>query len=255
MLEALIFDVDGTLADTERNGHRVAFNQAFAAAGLAIVWDEMLYGQLLSVGGGRERLTYFFTDIRPDLRPAGDLDALVRALHARKTEIYGHLLTTGGVPLRPGVRRLLREARDQGLILAIATTTTADNLLPIWEALGPGAQTWFSAIGAGDCVPNKKPAPDVYEYVLAELGLTPSQCLAFEDSENGCRAARAAGLPTVVTVTDYTRMDRFDGALLVVDHLGEPGRPLARLGGVPFEGRILDLQALRDLASLGTPDQ
>ncbi|MHB1511891.1 MAG: HAD-IA family hydrolase [Acidiferrobacter sp.] len=250
MLKALIFDVDGTLADTERDGHRVAFNRAFAEEGLPIVWDVPLYGQLLAITGGKERLLHFFTRVRPDLRPAGDSDAVVRRLHARKTEIYSDLLNAEGVPLRPGVRRLLLEARARGLRLGIATTTTEKNLEPLWGALGDGARGWFDMVGAGDCVAAKKPAPDVYEHVLRGLGLPAQACLAFEDSENGLRAAVAAGLCTVVTVTDYTRDQDLAAGLLVVDHLGEPELPSTRLSGAPFAGRLLDVDALNALSRL-----
>lgn len=244
MLKALIFDVDGTLADTERDVHRVAFNEAFVASGLPVFWDVELYGQLLAVTGGKERLSYFFTHIRPDLRPTGDLQSLVAHLHMRKTEALTHLLQTKGVPLRPGVRRLLLEARAAGLKLAIATTTTPKNLVPILGALAPEAHSWFTVIGAGDCVPAKKPAADIYEYVLARLGLDAKECIAFEDSENGIRAARGAGIRTVVTVTDYTREQRFDGALIIVDHLGDPGMPLTYLGGIRQNGPLRDVPYL-----------
>ena len=225
-LQALLFDVDGTLADTERDGHRVAFNLAFAEAGLDWQWDVPLYGELLAVTGGKERMRHYLDRYRSDWpRPVG-LDDLIGCLHAAKTRHYTTLLARGGIPLRPGVERLLREARTAGLRLAIATTTTPENVTALLaHALAPEAVAWFELIAAGDIVPAKKPAPDIYLYALDHLQLRPEQCLAFEDSENGLRAARGAGLKTVVTINDYTRDHDFTGAAVVLDQLGEPQQP------------------------------
>ena len=248
-LEALIFDVDGTLADTERDGHRPAFNRAFAEMGLDWHWDVVRYGELLAVTGGKERMRHYVERHRPDYRKPADFDALVARLHAAKTRHYTALLGRGGIPLRPGVRRLLEEARRRGVRLAIATTTTPDNVVALLRnAISPDAESWFEVIGAGDVVAAKKPAPDIYYYVLDRMRIAPERCLAFEDSENGLRAARAAGLETVVTVNDYTRTHDFHEAAVVLDHLGEPGRPFQVLAGAALNGaEFVDLDLLGKL--------
>jgi HAD superfamily hydrolase (TIGR01509 family) len=244
-VQALLFDVDGTLADTERDGHRVAFNRAFADAGLDWVWDVPLYGELLAVTGGKERMRHYVDRHRPDFRRPSDFDDLIVRLHARKTVHYAALVARG-VPLRPGVRRLLAEARAQGVRLAIATTTTADNVTALLDhALAPEGEGWFDVVGAGDVVARKKPAPDIYGYVLERLALEPAACVAFEDSEHGFRSAHAAGVPVVVTVNDYTRAQDFTGATIVLDHLGEPDLPCRSLGGASLGGPMVDLAALR----------
>ena len=220
VLRALIFDVDGTLADTERDGHRPAFNAAFREAGLDWHWDEALYGDLLAVTGGKERIAHYVGRHRPAFAQLPDFGEHVAALHQAKTRHYSRLAASGAVPLRPGVARLLDEARAAGLRLAIATTTTPQNIAALLApALGPQAMAWFDVIGAGDVVPAKKPAPDIYLWVLERLGLPAAACLAFEDSANGLQAALGAGLTTIVTPCDYTRGQDFAGADAVLDSL------------------------------------
>lgn len=247
-LHALLFDVDGTLADTERDGHRPAFNQAFADAGLDWHWDVALYGKLLAVTGGKERMKYYIDHFRPDYSKPANFDELVADLHRAKTRHYSALAAAGGIPMRPGVRRLLIEARAAGLRLAIATTTTPENVTVLLEhSLGAGTQEWFEVIAAGDIVPAKKPAADIYHYALEQLGLDAAECLAFEDSENGLRASLGAGLKTLVTVNDYTLDHDFSGAAVVLSDLGEPGAPNRRLAGADLDQPFVDVGYLKAL--------
>lgn len=224
MLEALIFDVDGTLADTERDGHRPAFNAAFAEAGLDWRWDPALYGELLEVTGGKERIRFFCERHAPEFLQQADVAARIKELHAAKTRHYAELCAQG-IPLRPGVERLLREADAAGLRLAIATTTTPENISAL---LPPDLLALFEKVGAGDTVPKKKPAPDIYQWVLAQLALPAAVCLAIEDSANGLKASRGAGLATVITRTGYTDDHDFSGALALLPDLGEVSVPLLR---------------------------
>ena len=247
-LAALVFDVDGTLADNERDGHRVAFNLAFEEHGLDWYWDEDLYGRLLSVTGGKERIQWYVEDFLDAHQRPVDLARLIVELHQSKTAQYIRLLQDGRIGLRPGVARLINEARAQGLRLAIATTTTIANVEALLaNTLGEDANTWFEVVGAGDVVAHKKPAPDIYHHVLSRMQLPASACIALEDSANGLRAALAAGLETVVTINDYTRNESFAGAALVVDQLGEPGRPPAVVFGALGGSDMVDVACLRAL--------
>ena len=243
VMKVMIFDVDGTLADTERDGHRVAFNMAFAEAGLDWVWDEETYGKLLAVTGGKERIRSYIECEDPEGVETDRVAEWIVDLHASKTRHFVSLLKEGRIPLRSGVRRLLTEAHDAGISLAIATTTTPQNVTALLEhALFPGAESWFQVVGAGDIVPNKKPASDIYDYVIEQMGVSSDECIVFEDSHNGLLSAQGAGLKTIVTVNGYTEEEDFAGAALVLDHMGEPDHPCRLLNGVSQDKSFLDLE-------------
>jgi len=247
-LSALLFDVDGTLADTERDGHRVAFNRAFADAGLEWVWSEELYGKLLAVTGGKERIRYYLDNFNTAFPRPVELDDYIADLHKAKTRHYVQMLGEGLIPLRPGVRRLLIEAREAGLRLAVATTTTPENVSALLQnALAPDAMEWFEVIAAGDVVAAKKPAPDIYSYAMDKMGLEPAHCIAFEDSHNGIRSSLGAGLKTIVAVNGYTRAEDFSGAAIVLDHWGEPEQPFTVLSGDAAGATYLDLALVKRL--------
>lgn len=232
-LQAVLFDVDGTLADTEQDGHRLAFNAAFKQFNLDWEWDIDLYGELLQVTGGKERIRYFIERYAPAELNKSDLTDWIVSLHKTKTKYFESLMETGSIPLRPGVARLIHELRQEKIKLAIATTTTMENVTALLKStLGEESIGWFDVIGAGDIVPMKKPAPDIYLWVLDQLKLTPQQCIAIEDSENGLKSALAANLPTLITVSGYTHLQDFNGAVAVLSDLGEPSQPFTRIRNI-----------------------
>lgn len=225
MLSALIFDVDGTLADTE-SVHLDAFNHAFREEGFDWHWDVPLYTQLLETSGGKERILSYWRSVQPDLKEldGGAVQATVARLHEIKTAWYENAVNSGAVSLRPGVLALMDDARARGLQLAIATTTSPVNIAALLRsAIGPDWRTHFLAVGDASNAPIKKPHPQVYQKVLADMGMPAAQCVAFEDSANGLKAATAAGLPTVITPNSYTAHHDFTGALRVVPDLSQVG--------------------------------
>ena len=228
-LEGLIFDVDGTLANTERDGHRVAFNSAFAEAGLDWSWSVEFYGELLKVAGGKERVKYFIGQYKNNFIDSKDINEFAAYIHKLKTKYYLELLRKGAITMRPGVKRLIEEAKSAGIQMAIATTSSLPNVIALLEKyLDLG---WFEVIAAGDIVAAKKPAPDIYNYVLNKMQIPASNFIVFEDSDNGLIAAKTAGLKTIVTVNNYTEKQDFSQADLVVSSLGEADKPCRVLRG------------------------
>ena len=222
MLRALIWDVDGTIAETERDGHRVAFNRAFEEHGLAWRWDVATYGRLLDVAGGRERLLH---DMRSrDDAPSSETarKELAQRLHATKNAIYRTLVEDGGIAWRPGVMRVMDECTAAGVALAIATTTSRSSVdALVTHALGPRGLSRFAAIVCAEDAPAKKPDPLAYRIALERLGLDAAAAIAIEDSPNGVLAARAANITTLVTRSDYFRSACFEDATASCDNLDQ----------------------------------
>lgn len=252
-LRAVLFDVDGTLADTEALGHRPAYNRAFRELGLSFRWGPKLYRKLLRQPGGRERLKYYFLNYQPALgvheaQMRADLDAWVNQVHELKSRYFRRYMRRGRVPLRAGVARLMREAHGAGIKLAIVTNASLRTLEPVLKyTIGPELAAEVSVIASGEEVRHKKPAPDLYRLALQRLGITPSECIALEDSEMGLEAAAAAGVSAVVTVNSDTSAQDFTEAALVVSSLGEPGAPMRVIKGALIERGWVTIDTLRTL--------
>jgi HAD superfamily hydrolase (TIGR01509 family) len=246
-IKALIFDVDGTIADTEET-HRQAFNAAFMEHGLAWDWSRREYAELLRTSGGKERIAVYIDALKLVPQEKARLMGMVQLIHGSKTRIYGELIADGRAPLRPGVARLIGEARAAGVRLGIASTTTSANRSALISAqLGAEAWNWFEALACGDVVENKKPAPDIYTRALGMLRLPAADCVAFEDSVNGLKSAKAAGLYTVVTPTVWSEGQDFGGADLLLASLGDADAPLAAEDARLVAGPYLTLARLEQL--------
>lgn len=251
-LKAVLFDVDGTVADTEQLGHRPAYNRAFKKLGFGFRWGPKLYRRLLKHPGGKERLVHYLKRYQPELggmevAAQADPEQWARDVHKLKSKYFRRLVRRGRVPLRPGVARLIAEARAAGLRIAIVTSASRATLTPLLRhSLGPDLAEQIELIVSGENVAQKKPAPDLYLLALARLDLPAHDCLAIEDSAMGLAAAGAARVPTIITTNANTAHEEFEKALLVLDSLGEPGHPARALAGV-LEGECVTVATLRRL--------
>lgn len=219
-MKALIFDCDGVLVDTERDGHRVAFNRAFAANGIDAEWSVAEYAELLKIAGGKERMAHYFdTHGWPD---GATRETLIPQLHKQKTAIFTELLATGALPLRPGVTRLVDEANAAGVRLAVCTTSAPESVDGVLDLMGLSRKAMFELVLAGDVVARKKPDPEIYELARRTFDLQARECVVIEDSRNGLLAALGAGMSCLITTSTYTRDEDFTGAARVVPELGDP---------------------------------
>jgi HAD superfamily hydrolase (TIGR01509 family) len=234
-MEALIFDCDGVLADTERDGHRVAFNRAFTAVGLKNVWDVKLYGELVQISGGKERMRAYFDQAGWPV-PESERDDLIKRLHVLKTDLFMKIISSGELPVRTGINRIVDEAHDAGVRLAVCSTSNERAVVEVVRRLlGPEREGYFNGIFAGDIVSKKKPDPAIYQYAATKLNLDPARCLVVEDSRNGLLAATRAGMTCVITQSAYTIDENFFEAAAVYPELGNP------------PGRHVTLSDLRNL--------
>jgi len=225
-MEALIFDVDGTIAETERDGHRVAFNLAFDELNLPWQWDVDFYGKLLKVGGGKERFTYYLKNYVKDFEIPSSLDEFVLNVHTIKNKYYTQLVQDKTIKLRPGVARLMTEAHENNVRLAIASTSAVKNVKALLDGTCSSEMiSWIEVIVAGDMVKNKKPAPDIYQLALEKLNLSPDECVTIEDTNQGLVAATKANIKAIITINNYTKDENFDSAMVVLNHLGDEKNP------------------------------
>jgi HAD superfamily hydrolase (TIGR01509 family) len=246
-LKAIFFDQDGVIVDTERDGHRVAFNRTFAEFGLKAEWSVEEYHQLLQIGGGKERMLHYLRTKGFGVPvPADQEQELIKKLHKRKTDMFIELIESGALPLRPGIHRLMREAQTAGVALGICTTSDERAAKAISGRLLGDVK--FQFILAGDVVSRKKPDPEIYLLAMKKAGLTPAECLVVEDSRNGVLAAKAAGIRTLVTLNGYTEGEDVSPGDIIVTSLGEPAGPRAELrsaqGLLAFNG-VVTLSALK----------
>ncbi len=247
-IKAVLFDQDGVIIDTERDGHRVSFNMTFKEFGFTDEWSVEYYHELLQIAGGKERMKYHWkTKGFSKPMTEAEIDALIPQMHKRKTALFVELIESGKLPIRPGVHRLMKEAMEAGIKVGVCTTSNEQAAKAITEKILSDVK--FDIVLAGDVVKNKKPDPEIYNLALSKLGLKPEEVMVVEDSKNGVKASKAAGIQTIVTTNGYTEKEDVEVGDIIVSCLGDPDGEKAKMrkGGIPnFDGvvRLKDVVAL-----------
>jgi len=247
-IKAVLFDQDGVIIDTERDGHRVSFNLTFKEFGFTDEWSVEYYHELLQIAGGKERMKHHWKT-RGFSKPLTEeeIDNLVKEMHKRKTALFVELIETGKLPLRPGIHRFMKEAMDAGIKIGVCTTSNEQAAKAITEKILSDIK--FELVLAGDVVKNKKPDPEIYNLALTKLGLKPDEAMVVEDSKNGVKASKAAGIKTIVTTNSYTENEDVEAGDIIVSCLGDPDGEKAKMrkGGIPnFNGVV----HVKDVAAL-----
>ena len=246
-LKAVLFDVDGTIAESEEL-HRKAFNESFKEYGLSWFWDEAIYRELTLVGGGRERIMHYIERTSPEMLTYKNLTSYIDSLHKVKSQIYKDNLNEIGITLRPGVRRLIDELKKNNIRMSLVSSTTEENLHNLFQiGLNVNPGDWFEIIGHGDCTKFKKPSPEIYHWVLEKMKLPAGGCVAIEDAPRGVDSAVSAGLKVIITPSKYTNQEIFEKGDLVLSDLGEPGKPFKVLKGDVFNKSFVDLGLIKKM--------
>ena len=246
-IKAVLFDQDGVIIDTERDGHRVSFNMTFKEFGFSDEWSVDYYHELLQVAGGKERMKHhsLTKGFNPPVPPE-EIDELVKDMHKRKTALFVELIESGQLPLRPGIHRFMKEAMEAGLIVGVCTTSNEQAAKAITGKILSDIK--FDIVLAGDVVSKKKPDPEIYNLALSKIGLKPDECVVVEDSKNGVLAAKAANMHVVVTTNYYTEKEDVSGGDIIVTCLGDPGgeKGVLKKGDVPGFDGVLHVKQVMD---------
>ncbi len=247
LLSAVLFDVDGTIAETE-DLHRKSFNESFKEFNLDWFWDEAIYKELINVGDGSERIEYYIKRAWPEMMEYKNLTKYINSIHKVKNEIFEDHILESEISPRPGVARLINELKENNIRMAIVSSNSEANLLTLFKkGLNIDPNSTFDLIAHGECTKNKRPSPEIYEWILEKLRLPSQSCIAIEDSLRGLESAKNANIKVLVTPSTFTLDEDFSNAQLVVSNLGEKDFPFKTIKGNDFGSKVVNFELLENL--------